>query len=96
MDQGQLTDGGPEGLGNSTTSGPTGTSGGPFRRMEPGNLENERVHRTHNVLNYHTRFLSSFGGNHEGPAAGYWNGCDPNLDYTSALDETDDYGRLPG
>ncbi|EDR07123.1 uncharacterized protein LACBIDRAFT_298950 [Laccaria bicolor S238N-H82] len=97
MDQGQLMDGGPEGLGNSTTSNPIGASGGLVPRMESGNLENERVHHTHNVQNYHTQFSSSFaGGDREGPATGTWNGRDSNLDYTSAVDETDDYGRLPG
>ena len=96
MDHGQLTDGGPEGLGNGTLSSPTGVPGGLVRRMESGNLENERVHHTHNVLNYHTQFSSSFAGDREGPATGDWNSRDPNLNYTSAIDETDDYGRLPG
>ena len=96
MDHGQLTDGGPEGLGNGTLSSPTGVPGGLVRRMESGNLENERVHHTHNVLNYQTQFSSSFAGDREGPATGDWNSRDPNLNYTSAIDETDDYGRLPG
>jgi len=67
-------DGGPKGLGNSTTSSRTGASGGLVRRMESGNLENERVHCTHNVPNYnHTQFSSSSAGYHEGPVRGDWN-----------------------
>jgi len=89
MDHGQSTDGGPEGFGNSTTSSPTGASGGLVRRMESGNLDNERVHHTHNVPNYHT----SPAGDREGPVTGDWNSRARHLDYT---DETDDYGRLPG
>jgi len=62
--------------------------------MESGNLENERVHCTCNVLNYnHTQFSSSSAGYHEGPVTGDWNGRACHLDYT---DEMDDYGRLPG
>lgn len=95
MDQGRWTDGDPECLGNSTTPGHTSASSGFVRRMESGNVENERVHHTHNALNYHTQFSSPFTGDRESPATGDRNGRDPNLDYNS-IDETEDYGRLPG